>query len=73
MAYNPITTNSDGNWTLTKTAGDKLTYDPASNKNEATAEYLHHEPGQSAAFYLQIPQTDTYAAFEGEYETSIDV
>ena len=72
-AYNPITTNSDGNWTLTKTAGDKLTYDPASNKNEATAEYLHHEPGQSAAFYLQIPQTDTYAAFEGEYETAIDV
>ena len=73
MAYNPITTNSDGDWTLTKTAGDKLTYDPASNKNEATAEYLHHEPGQSAAFYLQIPQTDTYAAFEGEYETAIDV
>ena len=73
MAYNPITTNSDGNWTLTKTAGDKLTYNPASNKNEATAEYLHHEPGQSAAFYLQIPQTDTYAAFEGEYETAIDV
>ncbi len=71
-AYNPITTNSDGNWTLTKTAGDKLTYDPASNKNEATAEYLHHEPGHSAAFYLQIPQTDTYAAFEGEYETAID-
>ena len=72
-AYNPITTNSDGVWTLTKTAGDKLTYDPASNKNEATAEYLHHEPGQSAAFYLQIPQTNTYAAFEGEYETAIDV
>ena len=34
---------------------------------------MHHEPGQSAAFYLQIPQTDTYAAFEGEYETAIDV
>ena len=73
-AYNPITTNNnEAEWTLTKTAGDKLTYDPASNKNEATAEYLHHEPGQSAAFYLQIPQTDTYAAFEGEYETAIDV
>ncbi len=71
MAYNPITTNSDGNWTLTKTAGDKLTYNPATK--EAEAEYLHHEPGQSAAFYLQIPQTDTYAAFEGEYETAIDV
>jgi len=71
MAYNPITTNSDGDWTLTKTAGDKLTYNPATK--EAEAEYLHHEPGQSAAFYLQIPQTDTYAAFEGEYETVIDV
>ncbi len=71
MAYNPITTNSDGEWTLTKTAGDKLTYDPATK--EAEAEYLHHEPGQSAAFYLQIPQTDTYAEFEGEYETAIDV
>ena len=71
MAYNPITTNSDGEWTLTKTAGDKLTYNPATR--EAEAEYLHHEPGQSAAFYLQIPQTDTYAAFEGEYETAIDV
>ena len=70
-AYNPITTNSDGNWTLTKTAGDKLTYNPATK--EAEAEYLHHEPGQSAAFYLQIPQTNTYAAFEGEYETAIDV
>ena len=67
MAYNPITTNSDGEWTLTKTAGDKLTYNPATK--EAEAEYLHHEPGQSAAFYLQIPQTDTYAAFEAEYET----
>ncbi len=71
MAYNPITTNSDGEWTLTKTAGDKLTYNPATK--EAEAEYLHHEPGQSAAFYLQIPQTDTYAAFEAEYETVIDV
>ena len=71
MAYNPITTNSDGEWTLTKTAGDKLTYNPATK--EAEAEYLHHEPGQSAAFYLQIPQTNTYAAFEGEYETAIDV
>ena len=71
MAYTPITTNSDGDWILTKTAGDKLTYNPATK--EAEAEYLHHEPGQSAAFYLQIPQTDTYAAFEGEYETAIDV
>ena len=46
MAYNPITTNSDGEWTLTKTAGDKLTYNPA--KQEAGAEDMHHEPGQLA-------------------------
>ena len=68
-AYNPIETNSDGAWTLTKTAGDKLTYDPATKS--ATAEYTHHEPGNSAAFILSIPQTDTYAAFEAEYETAI--
>ena len=70
-AYNPFTIISDGAWTLTKTAGDKLTYD--SETQSATAEYLHHEPGQSAAFILRIKQTDTYAAFEAEYETAIDV
>ena len=66
---NPISTNSDGVWVLTKTAGDAVTYNDASKS--ATAAYLHHEPGKTAAFILQIPQTDTYTAFEHEYETTV--
>ena len=66
---NPISTNSDGVWVLTKTAGDAVTYNDASKS--ATAAYLHHEPGKTAAYILQIPQTDTYTAFEHEYETEI--
>ena len=66
---NPITTNSDGAWVLTKTAGDAVTYNDAAKS--ATAAYLHHEPGKIAAYILQIPQTDTYTAFEQEYETEI--
>ena len=66
---NPISTNSDGVWVLTKTAGEAVTYNDASKS--ATAAYLHHEPGKTAAYILQIPQTDTYTAFEKEYETEI--
>ncbi len=66
---NPITTNSDGVWVLTKTAGDAVTYNDASKS--ATAAYLHHEPGKTAAYILSIPQTDTYTAFEQEYETTV--
>ena len=66
---NPISTNSDGVWVLTKTAGDAVTYNDAAKS--ATAAYLHHEPGKIAAYILQIPQTDTYTAFEQEYETEI--
>ena len=66
---NPITTNSDGVWILEKSAGDAITYDETAKT--ATAAYLHHEPGKTAEFVLQIPQTDTYTAFGAEYETSI--
>lgn len=66
---NPISTNSDGVWVLTKTAGDAVTYNDAAKS--ATAAYLHHEPGKTAAYILSIPQTDTYTAFEQEYETEI--
>ena len=66
---NPISTNSDGVWVLTKTAGDAVTYNDAAKS--ATAAYLHHEPGKKAAYILSIPQTDTYTAFEQEYETEI--
>ena len=65
----PITTNSDGVWTLEKSAGEKITYNNAAKT--ATAAYLHHEPGQVAEFVLNIPQTDTYTAFSAEYETNI--
>lgn len=66
---NPITTNSDGVWILEKSAGEAITYDETAKT--ATAAYLHHEPGKTAEFVLQIPQTDTYTAFGAEYETSI--
>jgi len=68
-ATNPITTNSDGVWVLTKTAGDKVTYD--AEAQTATTAYLHHEPGQTATFTLTIPQTDTYAAFSETYTSTI--
>ena len=68
---NPFVTDFDTTWTLIKTAGDKITYDNVAHT--ITADYLHHEPAQAAAFILQIPQTATYAAFEEEYETVIDV
>ncbi len=67
---NPISTNSDGAWTLAKSVGDKITYNSASKT--ATADYLHHEPGHAAEFVLHIPQTDTYTAFDAEYEAVID-
>ena len=66
---NPITTNSDGAWTLEKSAGEKITYNSVSKT--ATVPYLHHEPGNVAEFVLNIPQTDTYTAFSAEYETNI--
>ena len=67
---NPVTTNSDAVWTLTKTAGDKVTYN-AETKTATTA-YLHHEPGHSATFALTVPQTDTYAAFSSTYTATIN-
>lgn len=69
-ATNPVTTNSDGAWVLTKTAGDKVTYD-AETKTATTA-YLHHEPGHTATFTLTIPQTATYAAFSQTYVSTIN-
>ena len=69
-AYNPITTNSDGVWTLTRTVGDKITYDPETKS--ATAEYTHHEPGITAEFALSIPQTATYTALDTAFDAAID-
>ena len=66
---NPITTTSDGAWTLTKTAGDKLTYN--AETKTATAAYLHHEPGITATFTFSIAQTDTYAAMNETYTANI--
>ena len=69
VATNPITTPSDGVWTLTKTAGDKLTYN--ADTQTATAPYIHHEPGVTATFAFSIPQTDTYAAMNENYTATI--
>lgn len=69
-ATNPITTNSDGAWTLTKTAGDAMTYD--AEAKSVTTDYLHHEPGHTGTFSLSIPQTDTYTAFNQTYTATID-
>ena len=69
-ATDPVTTNSDGVWVLTKTAGDKVTYD--AEAKTATTAYLHHEPGHTATFTLTIPQTDTYAAFSRTYVSTIN-
>ena len=69
-AANPVTTNSDGEWTLVKTAGDAMTYD--AEAKTVTTDYLHHEPGHMGTFSLSIPQTDTYTAFSGTYTVTID-
>ena len=71
VATNPITTPSDGVWTLTKTAGDKLTYN--ADTQTATAPYIHHEPGVTATFAFSIPQTDTYAAMSETYTANISM
>ena len=69
MATNPLTTTSDGAWILTKTAGDKVTYNDEAKS--VTTAYVHHEPNQTATFALSIPQTDTYAAYNQSHELLI--
>ena len=58
---NPITTNSDGEWTLLSATDNKVIYD--AETKQVTTPWLHHEPDVKAAFALSIPQTDTYEAF----------
>lgn len=58
---NPLTTNSDGEWTLLGATDNKVIYD--AETKQVTTPWLHHEPGVKAAFALSIPQTDTYEAF----------
>ena len=69
VATNPVSTTSDGVWTLTKTAGDKVTYNDEAKS--VAAAYVHHEPNQTATFALSIPQTDTYAAYNQSHELLI--
>ena len=66
---NPITTNSDGAWTLAKSVGDKITYND--EEKTATAPYVHHEPGITVEFVFHQNQTDSFAAFDKEYEAII--
>ena len=58
---NPITTNSDGEWTLVQRDGNGgMTYN--AETKSITTEYMHHESGYMATFEFNIPQTDTYTA-----------
>ena len=58
---NPITTNSDGEWTLVQRDGNGgMTYN--AETKSITTEYMHHESGYVATFEFNIPQTDTYTA-----------
>ena len=68
VATNPLSTTSDGIWVLTKTGGDKVTYNDEAKS--VTTAYVHHEPA-TATFALSIPQTDTYAAYNKSYELLI--
>ena len=68
VATNPLSTTSDGVWVLTKTGGDKVTYNDEAKS--VTTAYVHHEPA-TATFALSIPQTDTYAAYNKSYELLI--
>ena len=68
---NPITTNSDGEWTLDQRDGNGgMTYD--AETKSITTEYMHHEPGYKGKFELNIPQTDSYTAYrDTTLETTI--
>ena len=68
VATNPLSTTSDGAWTLTKLTGDKVTYNDEAKS--VTTAYVHHEPA-TATFALSISQTDTYAAYNKSYELLI--
>lgn len=65
---NPLSTTSDGAWTLTKLTGDKVTYN--AETKTGTVPYLHHEPA-TATFAFSITQTDTYAAMNETYTATV--
>ena len=67
---NPITTNSDANWTLIQRDGNGgMTYD--AETKSITTEYMHHESGYTATFELEIPQTDAYTALTDTFTATI--
>ena len=65
---NPLTTTSDGVWTLTKLTGDMVTYN--AEAKTGTVAYMHHEPA-TATFAFSITQTDTYAAMSETYTATV--
>ena len=68
---NPITTNSDGEWTLVQKDGNGgMTYN--AETKSVTTEYMHHEPGYKARFEFTIPQTDTYTAITDTFDAEIN-
>ena len=68
---NPLTTNSDGEWTLLPATDNKVIYD--AETKQVTTPWLHHERGVKAAFAISIPQTDTYEAFVADTGSTIQV
>ena len=68
---NPLSTTSDGAWTLEQKDGNGgMTYD--AENISVTTEYMHHEPGYTAKFELNIAQTATYAALTDTLEATIN-
>lgn len=58
----PLSTNSNGAWTLEQRDGNGgMTYNAADTT--ITTEYMHHETGYKAKFELNIEQTDSFAAY----------
>ena len=67
---NPLTTTSDGEWTLVQRDGNGgMTYN--AETKSITTEYMHHESGYQATFELEIPQTDTYTALTDTFTATI--
>ena len=68
---NPLSTTSDGEWTLVQKDGNGgMTYD--AETKSITTEYMHHESGYKAKFELNISQTETYAALTDTLTATIN-
>ena len=65
---NPITTNSDGEWLLTKIDGAEVAYN--AEELSASTPYLHHEV-KTATFAFSMLPTDSFAAANETFVATI--